>query len=87
MIRRAGVLLFSFLLLAAPVFAQGEPPAAQNGFVPVTELPPTQQLPAAPYLVAAYAFIWIALIAYLFSIWHRLGKVEDEMKTLEQRRK
>lgn len=87
MIRRAGVLLLSFVLLAAPVFAQGEPPAAQNGFVPVTELPPTQQLPAAPYLVAAYAFIWIALIAYLFSIWHRLGKVEDEMKTLEQRRK
>jgi CcmD family protein len=87
MIRRASLLLWSFLLLGVPLLAQGEPSAAQNGFVPVTELPPTQQLPAAPYLVAAYAFIWIALIAYVFSIWRRLGKVENEMKTLEHRRK
>ena len=58
---------------------------AQRGGVPISELPPNQQLPAAPFLIAAYAFIWVALLAYLFSIWRRLGRVEQEMRALSQR--
>ena len=41
------------LALAAAAPAQGE-------FVPVNALPPTEQLPAAPLLIAAYAFVWVA---------------------------
>jgi CcmD family protein len=37
-------------------------------------------------VIAAYAFVWVALMAYLWSIWRRLGRVEAEMRTLEARR-
>jgi len=87
--RRLGAVLVSIMWLAVSVLAQappaGQTPSAQDGFVPITELPPTQQLPAAPYLIAAYAFIWIALLAYLFSIWRRLGRVEQDMRSLGER--
>lgn len=66
-------------LLAGRVAAQ------QDGFVPVNSLPPAEQLPAAPLLVTAYAFVWVALMVYLWSIWRRLGKVEAEMRVLESR--
>jgi hypothetical protein len=35
--------------------------------------------------VAAYAFIWVAAIVYLFSIWRRLNKVEADMRALERK--
>jgi len=35
--------------------------------------------------VAAYAFIWVAAIVYLFSIWRRLNKVEAEMHALARK--
>jgi CcmD family protein len=35
--------------------------------------------------VAAYAFIWVAAIVYLFSIWRRLNKVETEMHALARK--
>jgi len=72
----------SIVLLAAPVWAlQG-----QSGFVPVTPETAVEQLPAAPLLIAAYAFVWVALLVYVWSIWRRLGKVESEMHALAQRR-
>jgi CcmD family protein len=69
--------------MPAPAF---QPPAAQSEYVPVKDLPPVDQLPAAPLLVAAYSFIWLAAMFYLWTIWRRLGKVETEMRALEQRR-
>ena len=73
------------ILLAAPAFALQPPPAGQSEFVPMSSLPPGEQLPAAPFLVAAYAFVWLALAVYLWSIWSRLGKVEGEMRALQQK--
>jgi CcmD family protein len=73
----------SIALLASPVWAF-QPPA--GGFVPVTPDMAVEQLPAAPLLIAAYAFVWVALLVYVWSIWRRLGKVESEMHALEQRR-
>lgn len=73
----------SVLLLAAPVFAQ--PPAGQTEFVPVDQLPPTEQLPAAPLLVAAYAFFLVLMVFYVWTVWRRLTKVETEMRALEQK--
>ena len=50
--------------------------------MPVDSLPPAEQLPAAPLLVAAYAFVWVAVMVYVWSIWRRLNKVEAEMRAL-----
>ena len=60
-------------------------PAGQNEFVPASSVPRTDQLQAAPLLIAAYAFVWIAACFYLWTIWRRLRKVEDEMLALERR--
>jgi CcmD family protein len=87
MIRRISIAI-SWLLLSAPLLAMqaaGQAAPQDGPWVPITELPPSQQLPAAPFLVAAYAFIWVALMAYLWSIWRRLGKVEQEMRALDSR--
>jgi len=62
-----------------------QPPAGQSEFVPISELPPTEQLPGGVFVVIAYGFIWVALVAYLWSIWRRLGRVETEMRALERR--
>ena len=58
-----------------PLVAQQQPPKrpAQDEFVPIDELPPQEQLPAAPLLIAAYSVAWVAVAGYLFSIWRRLA--------------
>jgi CcmD family protein len=83
-IRRVFVGLCSMLLIAASALA-AQPPAAQSEFRPVNELPPVDQIPAAPLLVAAYAFVWLALMFYLWTIWRRLNKVEADMRALGRR--
>ena len=72
----------SALLLAAASFAQ---PPPQSEFVPLNQLPPADQLPSAPLLVGAYAFVWIAVMFYLWTIWRRLNRVETERRLLEQK--
>jgi len=72
------------LLLTVPVFAL-QAQSGQTGFLPVDELPPGEQLPSAPLLVAAYAFVWVAVLFYVWLLWRRLNKVEGEMHTLQQR--
>lgn len=84
MMRRISTALFSVMLLGMPVLAF-QPSPGQGEFVPIDQLPPADQLPAAPLLIAAYAFVWAALMFYLWSIWRRLGKVEIDMRSLEQR--
>ena len=88
MIRRAFValstLVFTFALTTLPALAQ-QPPTAQGEFVPAKDLPATESIPAATLLVAAYAFIWVAAIVYLFSIWRRLNKVEADMQALARK--
>jgi CcmD family protein len=66
---------------------QPEPPKQQEEFVPIDELPPEEQLPAAPMVVAAYGFIWVAFIAYVFTLVSRIKKVERDLKRLEQERR
>ncbi len=63
-----------------------QPTAAQEGFVPVDQLPPAQDSIPAPRLVgAAYAFVWLALFVYLWSIWRRLSTVERELQAVSRR--
>jgi CcmD family protein len=85
MIRRAIVAMVSLILTAVPVLAGQQPATGQ--FLPANDLPPDQKLPAAPFLIGAYAFIWLALMFYLWTIWRRLGKVEKEMRVLDERQR
>src|SRR5262245_282423 len=63
---------------------QSQPaPAATDEFVPISQLPQQDQLPAAPLLVTAYAFVWVALFGYLLSVGRRLSKVQHEVDRLE----
>ena len=58
-------------------------PEPQDEFVPIDELPPQDQLPAAPLLVTAYAFVVLALFAYLVSVARRLGGVQRDLDRLQ----
>ena len=62
-----------------------QPPAGQSEFVPVSELPEAEQLPAAPLLIAAYAVAWVALLAYVWALWRRLAGVEKEIANVSRR--
>jgi CcmD family protein len=72
------IYLVALLLMNAALFAQ----PAQSEFLPVTEIPASEQLPSAPLVIAAYAFIWLAFVAYVWMMWRKLGKVEQELDHL-----
>ena len=72
------------LLLGAPAVSSAQPPA-QEGFVPVDQLPGQEELPAAPLVGAAYGIAWAAVLIYLYSIWKRLGTVEREIADVARR--
>ena len=84
--RIVSTLALWFITALEWAFAQPPAPPGQTEFVPVSSLPPQDQLPAAPLLIAAYAFVWVALFIYLWSIWRRLQRVEQELAMLESRR-
>jgi CcmD family protein len=79
------------LAAGTPASASQQPPAspgstaAQEGFVPVGNLPQQEQLPAAPLVMGAYAVAWVAVFGYLWSIWRRLGSVERDILEVSRR--
>jgi CcmD family protein len=81
--------LIRILLLSLAVgvgAAAAQPPAApQEGFVPIDKLPTAEQLPAAPLLIGAYAFAWVAVLLYVWSVWRRLDRVERELREVARR--
>jgi CcmD family protein len=83
-----GVVALAALAPAAPVVdvAAAQPTvAAQDEFVPLDALPPDEQLPAAPLVLAAYAAAWLIVMVYLWSIWRRLGRVAHEIDEVSRR--
>jgi len=70
------------LLIASPALAQTP---AQEGFVPVEQLEGQEQLPAAPLVAAAYGVAWGAVLLYVWTIWRRLAKVEQELAEVSRR--
>ena len=78
------VLSISFLVVAQALAFQ-PPPTPQGEFVPIENLPPSAISPAEPYVVAAYAFVWLAVMFYLWTIWKRMNRVESEMRALAQK--
>lgn len=85
----AALVAAGLLVGTGAVAAQSQPaptpqqPQQQDEFVPINELPPQDQLPAAPLLIGAYVFVLLALFAYLFSVARRLKTVEHEVQRLE----
>jgi CcmD family protein len=77
--------------LALPMLAvaqppqPGQPPPAQGEFVPLSDVPPSEQIPAFTLLAAAYAFVWLALVGYVWSVSQRLQNVERELTKLDRR--
>ena len=79
---RVFVLLACLMAAPAGARAQQQPPP---DFVPVENAPQGEQIPAMPLLGAAYGFIWVGLLGYVWSLARRLQKVEAELAELESR--
>lgn len=61
-----------------------QPPRRDDdGFEPLSELPPDERLPAAPMLVGAYIAVVLAIFLYLLSLSRRLASVKNEIARLE----
>jgi hypothetical protein len=87
MIKRVSAFLFVTAMSMATLFAQPPQTPARDQYVPIDQLPPNEQMPSAPFVVAAYSAVWIIAMLYLWSIWRRIGKVEADMQVLARRQK
>lgn len=70
-----GGVMLTVGLGTAAALAQQE----QGGFVPATNIA-RETLPALPLVYGAYGFVWAVLIAYVFMLWRRLSRVEQELQ-------
>jgi CcmD family protein len=66
-----------------PQPAPTSPPSQQNEFIPIDQLPPQEQLAAAPLLIGAYVFVLAVLFVYVFSVARRLTNVQRELDRLD----
>ena len=77
-----GLVVLTLVVASAALHAQsGTPP--QDEFVPISQLPAQDQLPAAPLLIGAYAFVWAALCGYVISLARRVSAVQRDVARLE----
>ena len=67
------------------VAAQSPQPPAQEEFVPLSEIPPEEQIPAFTLVASAYALVWLVLIGYVWSVSRRLQTVESELASLARK--
>lgn len=86
MMKRAFAFLFVGAASIVTVFAQPPEPAREQ-YVPIDQLPPSEQMPSAPLVVAAYSVVWLVAMFYAWTIWRRIGKVEDDLQALARRQK
>lgn len=70
--------------LEVTLLAALQPQKPDEGFTPISELPPEEKLPAAPMLVSAYVFVALALFAYMLSLSRRLNAVGREIDRLDK---
>ena len=68
------------LVLATRASAQVQ----TNQFVDLAKSPPPEFSPA-PLLYGAYAFVWAAVVAYTFTLWRRMGRVDRELQDVRAR--
>lgn len=63
--------------------AAPQQPSQQNEFIPIEQLPPQEQLAAAPLLIGAYVFVLVVLFLYVYSVARRLTNVQRELDRLD----
>ena len=84
-VRRVGILILLLLCCGAladsTVYAQAAEQTKK--YTPISELPPTEQIPAARLLIAAYSFVLVAVFLYVVSVGRRLTTVQREVERLE----
>ncbi len=78
-------LLLTLALLLGPVPAGAQPQPSPDEFVPISEIPPEERIPAINLVAAAYAFVWVAVLGYVWTLGSRLKKAEDEIGRLERK--
>ena len=81
LIRTIAVVL-ALAMQVSPLVAQTQP-KQQEEFIPIDQLPPQEQLPAAPLLVGAYAFVLLMLFGYLVMVSRRLSAIQTEVDRLD----
>ena len=75
---RAGLLAVGVLAWLAPALAVAQDFQKVNG-------PLREELPATPFVAAAYGFIWIALLAYVAWLARGVGRVRKDLAELRGR--
>jgi CcmD family protein len=78
-------LLCAAALLAVPSALSAQPQPSPDEFVPVADAPPEEQIPAINLIGAAYGFVWVAVVAYVWSLGRRLQRAEADLAALERR--
>jgi CcmD family protein len=80
------VAVWLLLSVTGPLVAQTpKPPPGQEEFVPLSEIPPEEQIPAFTLVAIAYAAVWVVLIGYVWSVSRRLQLVERELTSLARK--
>jgi CcmD family protein len=69
-------------LLVSVAAAQTQP-APKDEYVPVSQLPPQEQFPAARLVISAYSFVIVVLFLYVVTVARRLTAVQREVERLE----
>lgn len=72
-------------LLAAPSAVLAQPQPSPDEFVPMEEVPPEEQIPAINLVAAAYGFVWVVVVGYVWSLGRRLQQAEADLAALERR--
>lgn len=78
-------LLILILTLAVPAVSAAQPTPSPDEFVPMSEVPPEEQIPAINLVAAAYGLVWLALFGYVWSLGRRLQQAETDIARLEQK--
>ena len=73
------------LLLFAPIALAAQPQPTVDEFEPMRDVPASEQIPAINLVAAAYGFVWIVVVGYVWSLGRRLQKAESEIADLERR--
>jgi len=79
---RVIAVVFVLTMQVSPLAAQTQP-RQQEEFTPIDQLPPQDQLPAAPLLIGAYAFVLLMLFGYLVMVSRRLSAIKTEVDRLD----
>jgi CcmD family protein len=62
-----------------------QPQPSPDEFIPLSEVPPEEQIPAFTLIGAAYGFIWVAVVGYVWYLGRRLQQAEADLAALERK--